>query len=133
MMSYRKYIDAKMDGLKLKHTEAFMVMTYECEECGHVERIWNSRDGVTPFIIGCRRCDSNALHVDWGNDKFVPDYQPQKGERIFIDYTDETAKVVALELIESFAETDNPVRNEEQFIKSIIEDCKRNADLMVVK
>lgn len=63
--------------------EAFMVMEYECDTCKTVEKIWNSRNGVTPFMIGCRYCDGISKHKNWNKDIFNPSYQPQPGERIF--------------------------------------------------
>ena len=37
--------------MKHNHAEAFKLMIYACEnpDCLHQEKIWNSRDGVTPF------------------------------------------------------------------------------------
>src|SRR5438128_138761 len=48
------------------HGEAFMLMWYECRGCGARERVWNSRDGVTPFGMGCASCGTdNMLHTNW--------------------------------------------------------------------
>ena len=38
---------------KYKHAEAYCLMKYKCEKCGKTEILWNSRDGVTPFMIKC--------------------------------------------------------------------------------
>ncbi|KKN18268.1 hypothetical protein LCGC14_0957570 [marine sediment metagenome] len=64
--------------------------TYQCKACGHKERIWNSRTGVTPFCVPCINCkkpNTTAHHVDWDKDTYEPDYQPQQGERIFITWS----------------------------------------------
>ena len=42
------------------HREAFCLMWYACP-CGHAERYWNSRDGVTPFMIGCEAKGCKAM------------------------------------------------------------------------
>jgi hypothetical protein len=34
-----------------QHKEAFALMLYRGEKPGRVETMWNTRDGVTPFII----------------------------------------------------------------------------------
>ncbi len=68
------------------HAEAFCVMKYRCGNCGTEERIWNSRDGVTPFIVSCSRCRTGRMeHVDWQYDSYEPDHIPRKGERMFVD------------------------------------------------
>lgn len=75
-----------------KHKEAFCLMWYACKDCGHRERIWNSRDGVTPFGILCRSCGKFANHVEWQRDECRPDYKPIKGQHIFRDGTPEEAE-----------------------------------------
>jgi hypothetical protein len=72
---------------KLMQAEAYMIMTYECKECKIKERIWNSRDGVTPFLVGCKVCDGIMKHIDWDKDGFDPDYQPKDDDRVFVDLT----------------------------------------------
>ena len=37
-----------------QHKEAYCIMFYKCDKCHAVERFWNSRDGVTPFIVLAR-------------------------------------------------------------------------------
>lgn len=64
-------------------SEAFMLMRYACDACGHNEMIWNSRDGITPFSVGCRKCNKLANHIDWEGDIYAPDFRPQSGARIF--------------------------------------------------
>lgn len=44
---------------KYKHAEAYCLMKYKCEKCGKTEILWNSRDGVTPFMIKCEKCDGH--------------------------------------------------------------------------
>ncbi len=64
-------------------------MTYRCEKCGHIETIWNSRDGVTPFIVNCthKGCEGMKQHISFRSDKFDMCYIPPKGSRMFVDNT----------------------------------------------
>lgn len=85
--------------------EAFMLMQYECSPsdtsrfggpppkpaCGNVEIVWNSRDGVTPYVIDCRHCGGQARHVRWHADLYAPDHRPAVGERVFVDLNPERA------------------------------------------
>jgi hypothetical protein len=79
--------------------EAYMLMTYRCvgnpamaaPSCGASEVVWNSRDGVTPFVISCRQCGSHAQHIDWDADAYAPHHVPEIGDRIFVDLTYERA------------------------------------------
>jgi hypothetical protein len=67
-----------------QHGEAFCHMTYASKDGGETEVIWNSRDGVTPFII-CSRNGTEMKHVNWRQDRRDPSYVPKAGDRIFID------------------------------------------------
>lgn len=69
-------------------------MTYRSDDDTESEVIWNSRDGVTPFVITLRS-GKPATHVDWRADRRVPDYQPKPDDRIFVDLTRERAKKYA--------------------------------------
>ncbi|KKN10370.1 hypothetical protein LCGC14_1037310 [marine sediment metagenome] len=64
--------------------EAFNLMTYECEKCLKKEVLWNSRDGVTPFIIRCRHCQGEAKHINWSGDLYAPKHLPKRGDRVFL-------------------------------------------------
>lgn len=68
------------------HKEAFALMWYSCE-CGHRERAYNSRDGVTPFGTTCPSCGGTMNHDDWHLDEASPDWQPKNGQLIFRDGT----------------------------------------------
>lgn len=77
-------------------------MKYQTDDCSEYEIIWNSRDGVTPFTIALRS-GKFATHVDWNQDRCVPDYIPQVGERIFVDLTPERAEEIARNNLETWS------------------------------
>lgn len=70
---------------KYEHAEAYCLMKYRCEKCGFTEKVWNSRDGVTPFIINCEKCSGHMQHIDWNEDKRLVNYIPEIGQRVFIN------------------------------------------------
>lgn len=80
--------------VKYKHGEAFCIMTYACKHCGHRERVWNSRDGVTPFGMSCPSCGEITNHVDWGMDKCAPNHKPLRFQKFWRDGTLEEAEVI---------------------------------------
>lgn len=88
-----------MSKQKYNHKEAFCLMLYECERCGESETLWNSRDGVTPFIIRCRHCNGEARHINWFLDECKPNHKPRPSQRIFVDMTKEKARKIALDII----------------------------------
>jgi hypothetical protein len=81
---------------KYNHAEAFKLMTYKCESCHYEERIWNSRDGVTPFGINCPKCNlATSRHINWQWDEYLPEYIPVRGQRVFVDMPESMKLVFA--------------------------------------
>jgi len=79
-----------------KHLEAYCLMVYRCMTCGHLEVIWNSRDGVTPFSLTCPSCGHLSLsHALLALDWCVPTHQPHVGQRVWIDMTFDRAVSMA--------------------------------------
>jgi len=91
----------------MTHSEGFKLMQYACPS-GHVELIWNSRDGVTPFGIRCRFCPDptpqTAQHVRWHEDAFSMSYNPPRGHRYFRDGRPEEAAAIMRARIERMRE-----------------------------
>lgn len=73
---------------ELKHAEAYCHMRYRCT-AGHSTSIWNSRDGVTPFVCGCpvAECAAEAKHIDFHLDNLDPDYRLRVGDYFWRDGT----------------------------------------------
>lgn len=109
---------------KYNQVEAFCLMTYQCETCGKEERLWNSRDGVTPYTIGCRYCGGMASHIRWNEDRRAVNYKPRPGERIFVDMTPERARVLAEKRVEYFKGTayERPKEETAKLIESLTKD-----------
>ena len=84
------------------HSEAFNLMKYETDDGLESEIIWNSRDGVTPFIISNRDKTKMMTHVRWSEDVCVPNHVPKPGDRIFVDVTPEMMRDGARKQIEKF-------------------------------
>ena len=78
------------------HPEAFRLMLYVSKDRSVIETIWNSRDGVTPFIVGARDTvlrvpddEGTALQHDlWSSDPYALFHVPNVGDRIFVDATE---------------------------------------------
>lgn len=85
------------------HVEAFCLMTYRCENCGHCETIWNSRDGVTPFGLNCPSCGKASLyHINFQGDVYAPDHTLHSGQRFFRDGTIDEAEAIILRRVDRF-------------------------------
>jgi hypothetical protein len=82
-----------------RHVEAFCRMTYADKE-GNREIIWNSRDGVTPFICHSRE-GKEQQHIEFHNATYDPRYIPDIGERVWMDMTREKAEAIARRQIEA--------------------------------
>lgn len=78
----------------MQHQEGFCWMTYRSDDGTESIRIWNSRDGVTPFVITLPS-GKQATHVDWHADHWDPGYEPKPGDLIFVDMTDQAAREYA--------------------------------------
>lgn len=101
-----------------KHVEAFHLMWYACP-CGHQERHWNSRDGVTPYGSHCPSCgDFTIRHSRWHKDEYVPDYKPHHGQRIWVDMTRERAEKYVRALIAGSKST--PYKIEDDRFESLV-------------
>lgn len=84
-----------MKNSKYMHGEAFCLMRYRCQKCQSIELLWNSRDGVTPFIIGSACCSGEqSQHINFHQD--IPHkLLPAAANRVFIDTTMDKAKEYA--------------------------------------
>lgn len=85
------------------HKEAFCLMWYACRKCQHRERIWNSRDGVTPFGCTCPSCGQpDMLHDHWHLDKPAPEHKLHPMQKFWRDGTPDEAEAIMRRRIESY-------------------------------
>jgi hypothetical protein len=110
--------------MEYQHAEAFMLMWYACP-CGHKERFWNARDGVTPFGgVFCPSCGSSKYfaqdgfpgmtHVQFERDMRLVNHQPHPGQRIWRDGTKQEAVQILNNRFELFREKGRPVPEDVQ-------------------
>lgn len=85
-----------------QHAEAFCLMQYEDEQTRAIETIWNSRDGVTPFIVRSPDGQREMRHVNWGQDHYAPHFKPGPGQRVFVTMTRERAETHARTMVANF-------------------------------
>src|SRR5690348_1870783 len=79
------------------HGEAFMLMRYANEGGLVQELLWNTRDGVTPFMIQSADKSCTLQHVAWKKDVRIIRFLPPIGMRVFVDLTIEKAREFATE------------------------------------
>jgi len=86
----------------MSHREAFCLMWYACK-CSARERIWNSRDGVTPFCMNCASCggDGTMSHITWEQDEYAPTHQLHPRQYFWRDGTPDEAEAFMRKRIES--------------------------------
>jgi uncharacterized C2H2 Zn-finger protein len=121
-----------------KHAEAFCLMNYRCQVCNFSEVIWNSRDGVTPFILKCPRCgELRQQHDQWHKDVRFPGYNPKPGQRVFIDLTPEKYSEFIKKRIDSLWESGkypmkDRFKDKAEAHEKLIQDCKPGSPDVIV-
>jgi len=87
-----------VEPVKYNHAEAFAVMLYEGQVTKRIVTIWNSRDGVTPFLVDI---DGELFqHIMWKADRCAPDHKLAPGELFFRDTSPEDAKQAATQVVD---------------------------------
>lgn len=87
--------------MSYQHAEAFCLMTYRSDDGTEEVKIWNSRDGVTPFVT-MLPSGKPATHINWAADRPNPDFQPEPGQLIFVDLTPEVAREKAIKRVDAW-------------------------------
>lgn len=85
-----------------EHVEAFRLMLYSSNDGQEIETIWNSRDGVAPFVVVSRSGTHELRHVLWGGDPYAPHHVPNVGDRMIVTLGRENAERVARETARRF-------------------------------
>ena len=93
------------------HAEAFKLMKYRTDDGLEWEIIWNSRDGVTPFVVESKTGKEMA-HVDWDQDAIVPiNYKPTPGTRMFVDATEKLLREKCWAYVNKYWKGDGTLMN----------------------
>lgn len=117
-----------------RHGEAFMLMRYTClgeatwdrgsmtrsRSCGHTEVFWNSRDGVTPFMVGCPSCGGDLQHLHWAADVYAPDHAPHHGQGVWRDGTPDEAEAIVRARLEQYREQGDADRLTPDYVAELI-------------
>jgi hypothetical protein len=105
-------------------------MYYENESTKKGFIVWNSRDGVTPFIVFAD--GQEYMHKHWGMDAVVtnPHYINREilkpGQRIFRDTSEQEAKVCAIRRLQSARGTEYEVEENSSRWNELISDLTKN-------
>jgi hypothetical protein len=78
--------------VQIVHAEAFQLMCYLAVD-GQSMWIWNSRDGVTPFMLLLE--DKEYHHAMSGDGLARTAFLPDKATHVWVDYTPETWKTMS--------------------------------------
>jgi hypothetical protein len=84
-----------------KHGEAFMLMVYEARDRSEREQVWNSRDGAAPHEIRSATTGVELRRRNVGV-QYLPEHVPAVGDRIFVDLTEQRARIIAAGVIEQY-------------------------------
>jgi hypothetical protein len=84
-------------------------MNYRSEDGLVSEKIWNSRDGVTPFCVLAKDGKTMISHVDWHKDRRLPDFAPPPGTRYFASITSEEIRQRAEESADRIIAANNGI------------------------
>lgn len=122
-----------------RHTnrEAYCLMTYQSDDKKINKLIWNSRDGVTPFIIGWPTDDYDVkvdlVHSNWRKDVYCPLYVPPVKSKIFVDATPQLVTPDVIKYVNrNWGSGEWPLKKfndtKEQAIKLLVDEWSCNRD-----
>lgn len=81
-----------------QYGEAFKLMLYQGQDSKRIVDIWNSRNGVTPFMV---KIDGETYqHVHFQLDRSVPNHQLRPGDYFFRDITEAEAERFAARVVD---------------------------------
>lgn len=86
-----------------RYPEAYRLLRYTVPETGETELVWNSRDGVAPKHLRSRNGDTAECVNSIDNPgTFAPWHVPAVGDRVFVDLTEQRARVLGAIRVERF-------------------------------
>lgn len=79
---------------------AFCRIQYASADGSEVEWIWNSRDRPVTDEVSSAVTGERLFRAPLGTEVLAIDYVPKVGERIFVDLTEQRARIIAAEVVE---------------------------------
>lgn len=67
---------------RYNYSDAYKLITYQSDDGTESEDIWNSRDGIVPFMVPSRTSGKHLVRFDWMNERRYRQYTPKPGSRI---------------------------------------------------
>ena len=128
------------------HNEAFCLMYYENKDTKTGFMVWNSRDGVTPFLIFDN--GKEYYHQHWMMDKRILPTNPMhkkyldstvlvKGQKVFRDTSREEAEILAIKRLNSAKGTKYEVQigtdRWNELVKSLTEDFMGEPHMVTIE
>lgn len=83
-----------------QYKEAFCLMLYQGKNSQRVLDIWNSRNGVTPFVAVID--DEEYQHIAFGFDRSVPNHKLRPGDYFWRSMTEVEAERFAAMRVDQF-------------------------------
>jgi hypothetical protein len=108
---------------KFNHAEAFCWMYYSSEDGTIGIWIFNSRDGVTPFML--KYGGVELRHSHWQKDLQQPEYKPKAGDLVWRTLTPQEAEDKTIRNIENHPEMLNMFDKQKW-----IDDARKDAEIM---
>lgn len=112
--------------------EAFCLLEYRTMDGSQIEHVWNSRDGIAPYTIKSR-LGTDLFRIRRDQDIYTPNYRPQPGQRIIVDYTREAAERDAWRLArKQWPEASRHYRTIAELVLVHMQDWMPGAPLLVI-
>lgn len=92
--------DERLTDCNHDHGEGYNLMLYASDDRRITKRVWNARNGVTPFVIGWEGVE--LAHIDWHRDEKRPHHVPEIGDLVFVNLTIERAREFRRSYVEKF-------------------------------
>lgn len=84
-----------------RHPDAYLLLSYRCPR-GHLEWVYNNRDGSVPPSIGCDECPAMMKRCNYNQDEYQDPkrYRPEVGSRVFVPMTDHKLEARTREFVQ---------------------------------
>lgn len=118
-----------------QYVEAYCWMYYETDDGSDGVWIYNSRDGVTPFIH--LENGKEYTHTEWSKDLYRPNYKPKEGDRIWVTMSKEEWTDLKMDYVNKIdmeqgfpVETISGPMSKEELLKGLIQGYQEGTPTM---